>query len=139
MLRQLLDRLRHRARLRSGRRDQAMGRHGEDLAHRYLENQGLLVVARNYRAPSGSGEIDIVARDGETIVFVEVKSRTSAEFGSPDRAVGAEKERHQLRAAQDYIHRAEADWEAVRFDIVNIIFGTPPAIEHRQDVLRWRR
>ncbi len=116
-----------------------MGRRGEDLAHRYLEGHGLRVVARNYRAPGGTGEIDLVARDGETIVFVEVKSRATEEFGSPDRAVGTEKERHLLRAALDYVHRAEVDWETVRFDIVNVVFANPPAIEHRQDVLRWRR
>ncbi|MCX6590927.1 MAG: YraN family protein [Acidobacteria bacterium] len=138
MFRQLLDRLRHRARLRTGNREQALGRHGEDLAHRYLEGHGLRVVARNYRAPGGVGEIDIVARDGETIVFVEVKSRSTEEFGSPDRAVGAEKERHLLRAALDYVRRAEADWASVRFDIVNVVFQSPPAIQHRQDVLRWR-
>lgn len=139
MFRQLLDRLRHRARLRTGNRAQAMGRRGEDLAHRYLEGHGLRVVARNYRAPGGAGEIDLVARDGETIVFVEVKSRATDEFGSPDRAVGPDKERHLLRAALDYVHRAEADWETVRFDIVNVVFASPPAIEHRRDVLRWRR
>src|SRR6185437_15717765 len=76
----------------------ALGRKGEDLAHRYLRYAGYRVVARNYR-PGQDSEIDIVARDGGKLVFVEVKTRTSADFGSPDRAIDREKQRHILRAA----------------------------------------
>ena len=60
---------------------------GEDLAHRYLRSQGCTIVARNYRTRSGSGEIDLVAWHGGVLVFVEVKTRESSEFGPPDRAV----------------------------------------------------
>ena len=60
----------------------ALGRKGEDLAHRYLRSAGYTVVARNYR-PGEDSEIDIIARQKETLIFVEVKSRRSAEFGSP--------------------------------------------------------
>src|SRR5450432_3006906 len=59
---------------------------GEDLAHRFLRRQGYTVVARNYRSGSGAGEIDIVAFDKQDLVFIEVKTRASDEFGSPDRA-----------------------------------------------------
>src|SRR6266849_5955121 len=62
----------------------ALGRRGEDMAHRYLRGAGYMVVARNYR-PGPDSEIDIVARRGELVVFVEVKTRTSAAFGSPER------------------------------------------------------
>ena len=111
----------------------ALGRKGEDLAHRYLRYAGYRVVARNYR-PGQDSEIDIVARDGDKLVFVEVKTRTSAEFGSPDRAVDREKQRHILRAARSFVTRSGDSWSAVRFDIVAIVFGNAPEISHYRDV-----
>jgi len=112
------------------------GRVGEDLAHRYLRRHGCTVVARNYRTPSGSGEIDLVAWERETLVFVEVKTRASAEFGTPDRAVDREKEERLRRAARDYARRAEVEWQKTRFDIVSIVLGRPPRIEWMRDVFR---
>src|SRR5579875_59243 len=111
----------------------ALGRRGEDLAHRYLRNAGFRVVARNYRPNDGSSEIDIIARDGETIVFVEVKSRTSAEFGAPERAIGDEKQKHIVRAARSYVSRAGITWNQVRFDTISIVFTDPPSLVHQQD------
>jgi putative endonuclease len=104
------------------------GRIGEDLAHRYLRRQGCTIVARNYRTRSGSGEIDVVAWQGETLVFVEVKTRSSEEFGAPDRAVDADKERHLRTAARDYARRAGVEWERTRFDIVSVVLN-PPRLE----------
>ena len=94
----LADRARHAARLRRWTHDQAMGRWGEDLAHRYLQREGYVVVARNYRPSYGSGDIDLVAWERSTLVLVEVKWRASEEFGPPDRAVDPEKQRHLLKA-----------------------------------------
>lgn len=102
---------------------------GEDLAHRYLRRQGCTVVARRYRPRSGGGEIDLVAWQGETLVFVEVKTRATAEFGTPDRAVDMEKEQHLRRAGRDYARRASVDWDRVRFDIVSVVLTDPPLIE----------
>lgn len=110
----------------------ALGRRGEDLAHRYLRSAGFTVVARNYR-PGGDSEVDIVARDGDIVVFVEVKSRTSAEFGSPDRAIDHEKQKHIIRAARSYATRAGIEWNQVRFDTISIVFADPPSIFHQQD------
>jgi putative endonuclease len=109
------------------------GRLGEDLAHRYLRRQGCTIVARRYRPRSGAGEIDLVARHGETLVFVEVKTRATAEFGTPDRAVDAEKEGYLRRAGRDYARRAAVDWSQVRFDIVSIVLTEPPLIEWYPD------
>ncbi len=111
----------------------ALGRKGEDLAHRYLRNAGYKVVARNYR-PGQDSEIDIVARHGDKLVFVEVKTRSSAEFGSPDRAIDREKQRHIVRAARSFVTRSGESWSKVRFDIVAIVFGNAPEISHYQDV-----
>jgi len=129
----LCDAARHRARLRSWNAEQAAGRRGEDLAHRYLERRGFTIVARNYRPPSGAGEIDLVAWHRETLVFVEVKSRTTDEFGSPLRNVDQEKRRALLRAARHYARRAGVPWERVRFDLLSVVFSKPPAITHFPD------
>ncbi|MBV9498401.1 MAG: YraN family protein [Acidobacteriaceae bacterium] len=112
--------------------DAALGRRGEDLAHRYLQKLGLAVVARNYK-PGEDSEVDIVARQGDIVVFVEVKSRSSAEFGNPDRAIDHEKQKHIVRAARAYVRRAGIDWSQVRFDVISVIFSNPPAILHQRD------
>ncbi len=128
------DSLRHRARLRRWAPAQASGRRGEDLAHRFLQRRGFKVVARNYRARSGTGEIDLVAWDGPTLVFVEVKTRATGEFGAPDRAIDREKRLALVRAAREYARRANADWEQVRFDAVSVVLGSPPSVDHTPDV-----
>jgi putative endonuclease len=108
------------------------GRLGEDLAHRYLRGRGCTVAARNYRPPAGHGEIDLVVWHGEKLVFVEVKTRDSAEFGEPERAVDAEKQLHLTRAARDYARRAGVEWQQVRFDVVAVILS-PRRIEWLRD------
>jgi len=114
-------------------RQAALGRRGEDLAHRFLQSAGLRILARNYRPAGGECEIDIVARDGEVLVFVEVKSRASAEYGAPDRAIGKEKQKHIVRAARHYSLRAGIPWSQVRFDTVSVVFTQPPSIVYQQD------
>lgn len=131
-----LDWLRHRARLRQWDSGQAWGRRGEDLAHRYLRRHGFTVVDRNYRARTGSGELDLVAWDGPALVFIEVKSRASDEFGSPAQAVDSEKRRHLQRTAREYAHRAGVPWTTVRFDVVSVIFERRPRITHLRDAFR---
>jgi putative endonuclease len=123
----LADRLRYRHHGDSGRR-------GEDVAHRYLRRQGLLIVARNWRPPQGGGEVDLVAceqtADGDTLVFVEVKFRQPNEWSAPERNVDAAKIFALRRAAMDYVRRARADPARVRFDVVAI---TGDSIEHFRD------
>ncbi|MGO9255103.1 MAG: YraN family protein [Bryobacteraceae bacterium] len=109
------------------------GRVGEDVAHRYLRGHGCTVVARNYRTMSGSGEIDLVAWQGQTLVFIEVKTRATNAFGEPDRAVDAEKQDRLRRAARDYARRADVDWGKIRFDIVTVVLGKPVRVEWLRD------
>jgi putative endonuclease len=111
----------------------ALGRRGEDYAHRYLRRAGFTVLARNYRPGGGEAEVDIVARDGDIVVFVEVKSRSSAEFGAPDRAIDTAKQRNITRAARSYATKAGIPWNQVRFDTISIVFTEPPSIIHHQD------
>jgi putative endonuclease len=120
-------------RLRRRRNPEDHGRIGEDLAHRHLRRHGCTVVARNYRVPSGRGEIDIVAWHEEKLVFVEVKTRASAEFGEPGAAVDAGKRDRVMRAARDYVRRAGIPWDRVRFDIVSIVLQPEPVIEWMRD------
>jgi putative endonuclease len=131
---QFSDRLRHRRRKRLWHPDLAAGRRGEDLAHRFLQRRGYTIVARNYRARSGMAELDIVAREGETVAVVEVKTRSGGEHGPPERAIGSDKRRKLFRGAREYIRRSGAEWSQVRFDVVTVILTRPPAIEHYRDV-----
>jgi putative endonuclease len=134
------DRIRHWRRTRGGNAAHALGRRGEDLAHRLLQSEGCCVVARNYRTPSSTAEVDIVARDGETAVFVEVKTRSTEEYGSPDSAVDLDKRRKILRGAEHYLRRSELNGVPVRFDIVNVVFdGDKPRLEHLRDAFTAER
>jgi putative endonuclease len=113
----------------------ALGRRGEDLAHRYLRRNGFIIVARNYRLSSGDAEVDLIAWDGDTLVFVEVKSRETADFGPPERAIGEEKRRHMLRVAREYARKTNTPWERIRFDVVSVVMTKPPSIELYRDAL----
>ena len=135
----LADYARHRARLRKWTADQATGRRGEDLAHRYLERHGFTVVARNYRPPAGGGEIDVVAWQRDILVFVEVKSRHSAEFGAPDRNIDQDKRASLIHAARDYARRAGVPWERIRFDVLSIVLASTPEFSHVPDAFAAAR
>jgi putative endonuclease len=96
---------------------QALGAWGEELAARYLEERGLTVISRNFRCPAG--EIDIVAQDGDCLVFCEVKTRRGHGCGSPLESVPAAKQRRLVRLASWYV--AAESWSgAVRFDVVGV-------------------
>ncbi len=88
------------------------------MAERYLRRSGYRIVARNYRADGG--EIDLVAMEGETLVFVEVKMRRSLEAGAPAEAVDARKQQRLRRAASAFAARMRAGARPMRFDIVAI-------------------
>ena len=103
--------------------------HRRHRARRFLRRLGFLVVARNYRLAAGDAEADLIAWERETLVIVEVKSRTSDAFGSPDRAIGEEKRRHLLRVAREYSRKSNISWERVRIDVVTVILSKTPKIE----------
>ncbi len=105
------------------------GSQGEILAQSYLKKLGFRIIDENYR--TRWGEIDIIARDGKTIVFIEVKTRTQRMFGSPLQAVTAEKQRRIIRMAKIYLLKKRFQDIPVRFDVIGIEIkeGTPPRIE----------
>jgi putative endonuclease len=125
----LSDAIRDRGRRRRWPRDLATGRRAEDLAHRFLQKRGMVIVARNYRASFGGADLDLVGWENGELAFVEVKSRTSADAEPPERAVDAEKQRLLKRAARDFTSRAGVEWNQVRFDIVSVIMGERTRIE----------
>ena len=104
----------------------------EDAAAAWLESRGLTILERNFR--SRFGEIDIVARSGATLVFVEVRSRKSDVFGGAAASITASKQRRLLTTARHYLARHRADC-ACRFDVV-LLTGMPPRIEWIADAFR---
>ncbi len=99
---------------------QTLGKYGEDLACRELERRGYVILARRFRVRSG--ELDIVARDGSTIVFVEVKARRGRRFGEAAEAVTPMKQVRLVRLASEYLMRHQLADCACRFDVVSIHF-----------------
>jgi len=110
----------------------AFGDHGERLAGKYLKRKGYKIVAKNYRTPFG--EIDIVARDDASLVFVEVKTRSNTRHGYPEMNVHPAKLRHFVSAAQNFI--SEKGFECpYRLDVVSIDFSDGKAdIRHFENI-----
>ncbi len=108
-----------------------LGKLGEDLAVQYLTDKGYEILERNWR--NIHKEIDIIAKEGDDLVIVEVKARQTDEYGEPDIAVTKRKQRMLIAAANAYITRKGLDVET-RFDIVSIVFKDgKPVIEHIED------
>jgi len=105
------------------------GKIGEQLATDYLKKNGFLIIERNYRQKCG--EIDIIARDKKTLVFIEVKTRKSNKFGSPFEAVTTRKQQQIARTAQNYLFRNKLFNKSARFDVIGITFSRSgkPSIE----------
>ncbi|MBZ5645745.1 MAG: YraN family protein [Acidobacteriia bacterium] len=97
------------------------GRRGEEDAYFYLRRQGYVMVARNWRSPRRKGELDLIGYDGDTLCFVEVKTRTTMDVKPAEAAVDQEK-RHDLSAvAREYLRRLPQH-PAHRFDILSIYY-----------------
>jgi putative endonuclease len=110
----------------------AVGRYGEQVAVDHLEAAGLSILARNWRCREG--EIDIVARDGTDLVFVEVKTRSSLAFGSPAEAVDRTKSARIRQLALRWLMAqretgAPEFWSALRFDVVAVVRNGPAGLQ----------
>ena len=110
----------------------ALGRRGEDLAARYLEHNGLVLLSRNWRCPEG--ELDLVLTDGRRLVVCEVKTRTSNHFGTPAEAVTDDKASRIRRLAHRWLHTHHLGWCELRFDIIAILWPPDqhPRVHHLQ-------
>ncbi|REJ73667.1 MAG: YraN family protein [Planctomycetota bacterium] len=107
-----------------------LGDAGERVAVRHLKRQGFRIVARNSR--SRIGEIDVIAMDGDCIVFVEVKTRSSGEAGHPTEAVTRVKQQQLTRTALAWLKRRNLLEHRARFDVIAITWGDGrrPVVEH---------
>jgi putative endonuclease len=112
---------------------QVLGRAGEDIACDHLRKNGYAIIARRFRM--FRGEIDIVARDGETLVFVEVKARADLSHGRPEESVTPGKQRQLRKIAQGYLVLNPSPGVGCRFDVISIIFRGPDDVrlEHFVD------
>jgi putative endonuclease len=111
---------------------QKCGKAGEDLAAHFLEKSGLKILERNFRFERG--EIDLIAEEGEELVFIEVKARRSNVFGAPEDAVTEKKQEQIHTVAEGYLFMHEIDDRPCRFDIVAIDYQNGSAeIRHIRD------
>lgn len=114
-----------------------LGRQGEEAAYWHLREQGFIIVERNYRTDGLRGEIDLIGWEGETLVFVEVKTRASDEILAPEAAVDHAKQRHLAAVAHAYRRQARRLSCPSRFDIVSVV-ASPNGfqIAHYRDAFR---
>ena len=112
-----------------------LGAQGEAIASAHLESEGLAIASRNYR--TRYGEIDLVARDGDTIVFVEVKTRRTSAYGSPEESITARKREHLARTAALYLQEHGLEHQPWRIDLVAITLQAngPARINHVRSVV----
>lgn len=112
---------------------QDLGRYGEDQAASYLQDRGYEIIDRNWRSPVG--EIDLVARDKERLVFVEVKTRNGAGFGHPFEAITAKKVARMRRMVAEWCLAKQISGLKVRLDAVAVLItGGRVHIEHLKEV-----
>lgn len=112
------------------RRKAAVGAYGELLAERHLVGQGMTVLDRNWRCPAG--EVDLVLREGDTLVICEVKTRTSQLYGTPQEAVTQQKAQRLRRLAAQWIEARGVHPRDVRIDVVAVLrpLRGPSVIDH---------
>jgi len=99
------------------------GEHGETEAYFHLRRLGYKIVAANFRVPYNRGEIDLIGWDEGVLCFIEVKTRTCADFAPPSTAVDLEKRKHIRSIARQYLRRLSGKRPPCRFDIVSIVLG----------------
>lgn len=106
-----------------------LGARGEEIAVAYLKKQKYRIIETNFRCRCG--EVDIIARDGKTLVFVEVKTRRTASYGLPQLAVTPFKQRQISKAALTYLSKNRLMEETARFDVVSVfLLDTSPTVDH---------
>lgn len=113
--------------------NQSVGKRGENLAAEFLERIGYQIIERNWRGPGG--EIDIIARDRDCLVFAEVKTRTRTGFGHPFEAITTKKLQNMRRLVSQWCHSHGLSYMQVRLDAVSVLLlGAKVQIEHLKQV-----
>lgn len=115
-------------------RNREIGILGERLAVKYLKNKQYIILDRNYRCRQG--EMDIIAKDNEEIVFIEVKTRTTIKFGRPAEAVNYIKREHLQNIARYYLYTKKITKIPIRFDVIEIYLGNKEyAVNHIKQIM----
>lgn len=119
------------------KRNQQTGAMGESLAAAYLRQQGYVILATNWHCPNG--EIDIIAKQGQTLVFVEVKTRRGGGLDAAFGSITPSKRQHLIDSAYTYIHERDLGEPLWRIDLIAIALqrGDRPLIDHRENALDW--
>jgi putative endonuclease len=113
------------------------GREGEEAAYWHLRERGFIMVGRNYRPDGQRGEIDLIAWDADTLVFVEVKTRQAGAPRAAEAAIDQNKQGHVIEAAREYRRQARRSSSPFRFDVVTVEVGPGGnRIEHFPDAFR---
>ena len=135
----LLERIRARWTAHTKPRHLRYGELGERAARKHLKRQGLKFLTANFRTPRG--EIDLVFRDGDCLVFVEVKTRSSEDWGRPAAAVDRERRRRLSRAALDYLKLLNNPQVKMRFDVVEVLLenGAVREVRHLPNTFAMER
>lgn len=108
-----------------------LGQQGEEMAARYLQKNGYRIIGRNYR--TRFGELDIICRKNEILVFVEVKTRRSQIYGAAEEAITPQKIEHIRKAALHYITTQPIKHKEIRFDVITILLNNnQPCLNHIQ-------
>ena len=94
------------------------GKIGEDISARYLEQIGYTIIERNFECVQG--EIDIIAKDQNELVFIEVKTRSSALYGQPKEAINKTKKKHIYKSAEYYVYTKRLENEPIRIDVIEV-------------------
>jgi len=113
-----------------------LGKTGEKRAAKFLRKKRYKIVTRNYHCPAG--EIDLVALDGDIVVFIEVKTRSDADHADPEDAVNFHKQKRMARCARFFLQHTGSEGRACRFDVIAITLndGTDMEIEHFEDAFQ---
>ena len=111
-----------------------IGKIGENIATKYLEKLGYIIIERNFVA--NQGEIDIIARNEKELVFIEVKTRTNMQFGRPADAVNETKRKHLISTVRYYLYNKHLENEFVRIDVIEVyIFKNKFKINHIKQII----
>lgn len=111
-----------------------IGKVGENLSVKYLEQIGYKIIERNFECRQG--EIDIIALDKNEIIFIEVKTRTNIKFGSPIEAINEIKQKHLLKAVKYYLYSRNLENEFVRIDVIEIyLYNHKYRVNHIKQII----
>ena len=110
-----------------------LGKTGEEIGTQYLINNGYKLIIRNFRCRQG--EVDIIAKDKDEIVFIEVKTRRNTNYGYPIDAVDKRKQKHILNASKYYVYKNKLEKRKIRFDVIEIYKKDKFYINHIKNIL----